>query len=191
MLENPKGSPFQFFSALWDFFPKIKVFLSSIFWCFATEWMLINPKGPPFQFFRIVRLFSKICFFSKESPLQLRQKCWQFRKCPLLERQGFVLAGPGAPLGPFFLLFWFSSTVNWLLEVFLLFFGLGYGPGLFLRYMRSILRFNKQEANILRSVFCHRATFLRENFCLVKEYLFRYPECFGFKKAFCEPKLLL
>ena len=84
MLKNPKGSPL------------------SVFWCFAAEWMLKNPKGSPLSIFRHCEIFSEICFFSEGSPLQLRQKCWQFRKCPLLARQGLALAGPGAPLGPFF-----------------------------------------------------------------------------------------
>ena len=41
-----------------------------------------------------------------------------------------VMAGPGAPLDPFLLLFRFSSTVNLLLEVLLLFLSLGYGADL-------------------------------------------------------------
>ena len=50
-------------------------FFSSIFSCFATEWMLKNLKG---------------------SPLSV------FRHCETLARQGLALASPGAPLGPFF-----------------------------------------------------------------------------------------
>ena len=49
-----------FFSAVWDFFPKMKILFSSIFSCFATEWMLKNLKGPPFQFFGIVRLYAPL-----------------------------------------------------------------------------------------------------------------------------------
>ena len=45
----------------------------SIFWCFATEWMLKNPNGSPFknitfQFFGIVRLVFRIFFFSPKRP---------------------------------------------------------------------------------------------------------------------------
>ena len=89
----PKGSSFQFYSALWDFLPKIK-FFSSIFSCFATEWMLKNLKG---------------------SPLSV------FRHCETLARQGLAVASPGAPLGPFLVCnfskkisknFRFSTTVN-------------------------------------------------------------------------------
>ena len=71
----PKGSSFQFFSALWDFIPKIKKKFSSIFSCFATEWMLKNLK---------------------RSPLSV------FRHCETLARQGLAVASTGAPLGPFF-----------------------------------------------------------------------------------------
>ena len=69
---SSKGSSFQFFSALWDFFPKIKIFLS-IFSCFATEWMLKNLRGSPLSVFRhcetlarhSVHLFS-MNFFQKK-----------------------------------------------------------------------------------------------------------------------------
>ena len=51
-----KGPPSNFspplFSALWDFFSKSSKGPPSIFWCFATEWMLKKPKGPPFYIFR-------------------------------------------------------------------------------------------------------------------------------------------
>ena len=142
----PKGPPFQFFSALWDFFSKIKNFIPSIFWCFATEWMVKNPKGPSFQFFSALwdffrKLFSLqrvplqfLWYFTthwvfknpKGSPLSVFRHCETFfRKfvfspkgssfncnknvdnfgsVPLLARQGLALAGPGAPLSPFF---WF------------------------------------------------------------------------------------
>ena len=78
----PKGSPFQFFLAL-RFFPENKKKISSIFSCFATEWMLKNLKG---------------------SPLSV------FRHCETLARQGLALAGPGAPLGPFFKYVMFSKN---------------------------------------------------------------------------------
>ena len=54
---------------------KLKKKFSSIFSCFATEWMLKNLKG---------------------SPLSV------FRHCETLARQGLAIASPGAPLGPFF-----------------------------------------------------------------------------------------
>ena len=73
MLKNPKGSPFSVFFGIVRFFPKIKK-NSSIFSCFATEWMLKNLKGSPFSLFRHCETFLKF-FFSKGSPLQLRQKC--------------------------------------------------------------------------------------------------------------------
>ena len=56
--------PLSVFSALWDFFPKIKIF-------------------PPFNFLR---------FATKH--LQLRQKCSQFRKCPPFSAPGARTSGP-------------------------------------------------------------------------------------------------
>ena len=60
--DETKGS---IFSALCDFFPHERP--PSIFWSFATEWMLKNPKGSSLSvFFGIVRLFKKN--FHKSSP---------------------------------------------------------------------------------------------------------------------------
>ena len=74
-VEKPQRvPPFSFFRHCEIFFPKMKNF-SSIFSCFATEWMLKNLKG---------------------SPLSV------FRHCETLARQGLAPASPGAPLGPFF-----------------------------------------------------------------------------------------
>ena len=73
---RPKGPPFIFFGTarlFFDFFPQMVP--PSIFWCFATEWMLKNPKGSPTSV---------------------------FRHCVTLARQGLARLGPGAPLGPFF-----------------------------------------------------------------------------------------
>ena len=67
-MQNPEGSPFQFFGAMRLSLPLFRVceifrnFLKSskgppsIFWCFAHEWMLKKPKGPPFTFFGTMRL---------------------------------------------------------------------------------------------------------------------------------------
>ena len=67
-----KGPPFSFFSTLRDFFrkkfPKVP---PSIFWSFATEWMLKNPKGFPLSFFGIGRLFKKIWGAVEENTLTL------------------------------------------------------------------------------------------------------------------------
>ena len=63
---RPKGTPFRFFGTVRLFF---KTFFhqrvpSSIFWSFATEWMLKNPNASSLSvFFGIVRLFS--IFFHK------------------------------------------------------------------------------------------------------------------------------
>ena len=107
MLENPKGSPLVFFGTV-SFFSENKIFPLQFLWYFTTDWVFKIPKGPPFQFFGIVRFFSKICFFSEGSPfncdknvdnfgsvpLQLRQKCWQFRKCPPFSAPGARASGP-------------------------------------------------------------------------------------------------
>ena len=92
--ERLKGPSFSFFSALWDFFflknsPKVP---PSIFWCFATEWMLNNPKGwSPFSVFFGIETFFRNFFFTKGSPFNF----WCFvtmdvKKCervPLLAHQ--------------------------------------------------------------------------------------------------------
>ena len=68
-MQNPEGSPFQFFgamrlprpfSALWDFF---RNFLKSskgpllFFWYFATNWIFKKPKESPFYKFKNFALF--------------------------------------------------------------------------------------------------------------------------------------
>ena len=72
--KSQRVPPFSFFGIV-RFFPEKKIYFSSIFLCFATEWMLKNLKG---------------------SPLSV------FRHCETLARQRLALASPGAPLGPFF-----------------------------------------------------------------------------------------
>ena len=73
--------------------------------------MLGNPKGPPpFQFFfGTVRFFSKnknfpLQFFDvlRQNPFNCDKNVDNFGSVPLSARQGLALAGPGAPLGPFF-----------------------------------------------------------------------------------------
>ena len=74
--KSQRVPPFSFFRHCEIFSRKWKCLFSSIFSCFATEWMLKNLKG---------------------STLSV------FRHCETLARQGLALASPGAPLGPFFL----------------------------------------------------------------------------------------
>ena len=68
MLENPKGSPLSVFFGTVRFFPRIKLF-SSIFSCFATEWMLKNLKGSPLSVFRHCETLAhhSVHFFEKFS----------------------------------------------------------------------------------------------------------------------------
>ena len=67
--DETKGS---IFSALCDFFQKKfphERVPPSIFWSFATEWMLKNPKGSPLSvFFRHCETFFHEFFFHKSSP---------------------------------------------------------------------------------------------------------------------------
>ena len=80
-----KGSPFNFFDIL-QHIGCLKI-----------------PKGPPFQFFGIVRLFfRKFVFSPKGSSFNCNKNVDIFGSVPLLARQGLALAGPGAPLSPFF-----------------------------------------------------------------------------------------
>ena len=62
-----------------------------------------KPKGSPFQFIGIVRLsFENFVFSPKGPPFNCDKNVDNFGSVPLLARQGLALAGPGAPLGPFF-----------------------------------------------------------------------------------------
>ena len=72
----PKGSSFQFFSALWDFFPKIKKNFFFNFFMLCDRMDVEKPQRVPLSV---------------------------FRHCETLARQGLALASPGAPLGPIFL----------------------------------------------------------------------------------------
>ena len=67
--------------------------------------------------------FRKFVFSPKGPPFNCDKNFDNFGSVPLL-------ASTGALLGSYFLLFRFSSTVNWHLEVFLLFLSLGYGADL-------------------------------------------------------------
>ena len=52
-VEKPQRvPPFSFFRHCEIFFPKMKKIFSSIFSCFATDWMLKNLKGSPLSVFR-------------------------------------------------------------------------------------------------------------------------------------------
>ena len=82
MLKNPKGSPFQFFSALWDFFPKMKIFVFFNFFMFCDRMDVEKPQRvPPFSFSELwdfsepVGPFFWVCnffetFFQKNSILE-------------------------------------------------------------------------------------------------------------------------
>ena len=84
--------------------------------------MLKNPKGPPlFQFFfGIVRFlpenknFSPLQIFDvlRQNPFNCDKNDDNFGSVPLSARQGIALAGPGAPLGPFFEYVIFTKIVR-------------------------------------------------------------------------------
>ena len=75
-----------------------------------------RPQSPPFQFFLALRdIFVEKKFSLKGSPLHFFMFCDRmdvekpqrvplsvFRHCETLARQGHALAGPGAPICPFF-----------------------------------------------------------------------------------------
>ena len=73
--KSQRVPPFNFFSALWDFFPKMKIFVFFNFFMFCDRMDVEKPQRVPLLV---------------------------FRHCETLARQGLALAGPGAPLGPFF-----------------------------------------------------------------------------------------
>ena len=96
-----KGSPFNFFDILQH-----------------IECLKI-PKGPPFQFFGIVRLFfRKFVFSPKGSSFNCNKNVDNFGSVPLLARQGLALAGPGAPLSPFFLVFRKKNSIKFRKKIF-------------------------------------------------------------------------
>ena len=135
-VEKPQRVPLSVFRHCETFF--LNFFISKGFplqflWCFTTDWVFKNPKGSPLSVFRLWDFYSKICFNSKGFPLSARQ--------------GLALAGPGAPLGPFFwvCIFFEKFSISeyckentWHLKDFLLFLSLGYmapswaGPVLFI-----------------------------------------------------------
>ena len=84
-LKIPMGPPFNFFD------------ISQQIGCLKI------PKGPPFQFCGIVRFFSK-------TPFNCYKNVDNLGSVPLLARQGLALAGPGAPLGPFFSIFEYCKS---------------------------------------------------------------------------------
>ena len=67
--------------------------------------MVKNPKRSLLSvFFGTVRLFRKFVFSPKGSSFNCNKNVDNFGSVPLLAREGLALAGPGAPLSPFF---WF------------------------------------------------------------------------------------
>ena len=96
--KTQKGSSFQFFGAMSlsrPFFRICETFFRnffksssgplSIFWSFATEWMLRKPKGPPFTFYGTMRLLKILifCFFLENSK-QISKFLMSPKGCSLL-----------------------------------------------------------------------------------------------------------
>ena len=108
---RPKGPPFDFFrhcATFFTFFPPKGP--PSIFWSFATEWMLKNPKGSSLTvFFGIVRLFN---FFHKR--FQIHQHF------DILKSFCYFLALDMAPTWAGFGLFFFQDRLE-CDEIFVLF----------------------------------------------------------------------
>ena len=73
---------------------------------FTTDWVFKNPKGSPFSVFRHCETYlRKFVFSPKGPPFNCDKNVDNFGSVPLLARQGLALAGPGAPLCPFFWVF--------------------------------------------------------------------------------------
>ena len=51
-------------------------------------------RVPPFCFSALWDFFFEKLFFLQRVPLHLRQKCWQFRKCPPFSAPGARVSGP-------------------------------------------------------------------------------------------------
>ena len=104
------------------------------------------PKGPLSVFRHFETSFRKFVFSPKGPPFN-RQKCWQFRKCPSFSAPRARSSGPRRATRSIFLVFWFSSTVNWHLEVevLLLFLSLGYGADLV--RCRLVFRYTWSDQN--------------------------------------------
>ena len=108
MVKNPKRSLLSVFFGTVRFFSE-NYFLSkgspfNFFDILQHIGCLKIPKGPPFQFFGIVRFFRKFVFSPKGSSFNCNKNVDNCGSVPLLARRGLALAGPGAPLSPFF---WF------------------------------------------------------------------------------------
>ena len=79
------------------------ILLSYGYILFSTDWVFKNPKGSPLSVFRHCEIYFENLFFSpKGPPFNCDKNVDNFGSVPLLARQGLALAGPGAPLCPFF-----------------------------------------------------------------------------------------
>ena len=107
-------------SPLFNFFRHCETFFFGIFFTKESPCIFLmfcdrmdvgkSQRVPPFSFFGIVRFFPENDFFFNffmfcdrvdvEKPQRVPLSV--FRHCETLARQGLALAGPGAPLGPFF-----------------------------------------------------------------------------------------
>ena len=99
-----RGPPSNFFRHCETFFPEI-----FLLFCDRMD-VGKSQKVPPFSFFGTVRFFSKNRNFSpfnffdvlRQNPFNCDKNVDNFGSVPVSALQGLALAGPGAPLGPFF-----------------------------------------------------------------------------------------
>ena len=102
MLENPKGSPISIFRHCEIFFRK-KNFPPFNFLMYCDRMDVEKPQRAPLSVFRHCEtFFQKFVFSPKGPPFKCDKNVDNFGSVPLLARQRLALAGPGAPLGPFF-----------------------------------------------------------------------------------------
>ena len=115
--KSQRVPPFSFFRHC-EIFSENKNFSPFNFLMFCDRMDVEKPQRvPSFSFSALWDFYSKICFFSKGIPLQLRQKCWQFRKCPPFSAPGARASGPRRATRSIFWVifsknFRFSSTVK-------------------------------------------------------------------------------
>ena len=96
--------PFQFFFDTVRFFSENKNFSPLQFLMFCDRMDVEKPQRVPLSVFRHCEtfFFENLFFSPKGPPFNCDKNVDNFGSVPLLARQGFALAIPGAPLGPFF-----------------------------------------------------------------------------------------
>ena len=139
-VEKPQMVPLLVFGHCETFFlkflslQKVPPSVSSIFY---NRMGVQMSQRVPLSVFRHCETFRNFVFSRKGPLFNCDKNVENFGSVPPFSAPRARASGPGATRS-IFLVFWFSSTVNWHLEVLLLFLSLGYGADL----GRSRLVFN-------------------------------------------------